>query len=251
MKLVSARRVAWLCVVACAAVAAVEVWPSAQLVRTSDENGDGRPDVWRRYDNRGQLTEVDVDSNFDGRPDVTEYYERGALVRRESDRNFNGQADLVEEFDAQTHRRTRSVVDLDYDGTADLLVLFRDGQPVFSKWTCSAECLGRPGPSRPAPPSRGESSLIGLADPFESDSAFRAFRTAPDGDGRAALSTSRGLPARRIAAGRGTSRSARLVTRDVQPDALTDLLPGSPRAPPVSYPLSTHQRSGRGVFHAA
>jgi hypothetical protein len=235
MKLVSERLVAWLCVVTCAAVAAVEVWPSAQLVRTSDENGDGRPDVWRRYDYRGQLTEVDVDSNFDGRPDVTEYYERGALVRRESDRNFNGQADLVEEFDAQTHQQTRSVVDLDYDGTADLLVLFRDGQPIFSKRTCSRGCLGRPGPSRPASPSRGASSLVGLADPFESDPAFRALGTVPDCDGCAALSTSRGLPARRIAAGRGTSPSARLGARDVQPDALTHLLPGSPRAPPVSH----------------
>src|SRR4029077_2909888 len=114
-------------------VAALELWPATRLVRTVDQNGDGRPDVWRHYDNRGQLTEVDVDTNFDGRPDIEEYYERGVLVRRESDRNFNGQADLLEEFDVDTHGHTRSVVDTDYDGTADLLVFFRDNRPVFSK----------------------------------------------------------------------------------------------------------------------
>src|SRR6202035_769290 len=100
MKSLSSRYLALLCVVACATVATVEVWPAARHLRTEDHNGDGRPDIWRRYDNRGQLTEVDVDSNFDGSPDIEEYYERGILVRRESDRNFNGQADLVEEFDA-------------------------------------------------------------------------------------------------------------------------------------------------------
>src|SRR5215467_13299524 len=128
----SVRFVALLCAVFCAALAAIEVWP-ARRVRTADQNGDGRPDVWRRYDARGRLTEVDVDSNFDGSPDIAEYYDRGVLVRRETDRNFNGQADLIEEFDAETHSRTRSVVDVDYDGTADLLVLFRNGEAVFAK----------------------------------------------------------------------------------------------------------------------
>jgi hypothetical protein len=131
VKHLSARLVAVLCVMSSVTVAAVEIWHAARTVRTADQNGDGRPDIWRHYDNRGQLAEVDVDSNFDGQPDVEEYYEGGVLVRRESDRDFNGQADLIEEFDAETHRQTKSVVDIDYDGTADLLVLFRDGRPVF------------------------------------------------------------------------------------------------------------------------
>src|SRR5262249_4650002 len=132
MKRWFASAVAIFCVASCATVAIVGVWP-ARRVRTADNNGDGRPDVWRLYDGKGQLTEVDVDSNFDGHTDIQEYYEQGVLVRRESDRNFNGQSDLVEEFDAKTHHLTRSVIDLDYDGTADLLVLFPDGHPAFSR----------------------------------------------------------------------------------------------------------------------
>jgi hypothetical protein len=132
MKNASLRSVALLCVLSCATVAGLELWPAGRGSGTADQNGDGRPDIWRFYDTRGRLAEVDVDSNFDGKPDI-EAHERGVLVRRESDRNFNGEADLKRRFDVDTHGHTRSVVDTDCDGTADLLVFFRDDRPVFSK----------------------------------------------------------------------------------------------------------------------
>src|SRR5712691_4157545 len=102
------------CALAGAAVAAISLWSPAALVRAADQNGDGRPDVWRVYDRQGQLAEVAVDSNFDGRSDVHEYYERGALVRRESDRDFNDRVDLVQEFDPATGEPERSIVDVDF-----------------------------------------------------------------------------------------------------------------------------------------
>ena len=106
--------------------------PDARAVRTEDQNRDGQPDVWREYDGLGRLAGVLVDTNFDGRSDVHEYYDDdGALVRRESDRDFNDRVDLVQEFDAKTRERARSVVDTDFDGTADLLVLFQGGKPVW------------------------------------------------------------------------------------------------------------------------
>jgi hypothetical protein len=234
MKHLSARCVALLCVAACTTVAAVEVPRTVPHVRTEDQNGDGRPDIWRRYDSRGQLTEVNVDSNFDGSPDIEEYYERGVLVRREIDRNFDGQADLVEEFDAETHGQTRSVVDIDYDGTADLLVLFRDGLPVFSKRTCPLKRSGNPTPSVAGVRQDVASHLARLMDPFESDTAVRATHTAPNADASVGLSTSEGLPCLRVTTGRGVRASARFVSGDVQPDALKLLLRRSPRAPPVA-----------------
>src|SRR5215510_2619568 len=100
MRVISARRVAFLCAVACAAVVVTAAWPDRRFVRTDDRNGDGRPDVWRHYDAQGRPTRVDIDKNFDGRSDVQEYYDHGVLVRRDSDLNFNDQVDLVEEFDA-------------------------------------------------------------------------------------------------------------------------------------------------------
>jgi hypothetical protein len=230
MKAPSIRWIALLCVLASATVAAVEVWPATERVRTQDRNGDGRPDVWRRYDAKGRLTEVTVDSNFDGRPDVEEYYERGALVRRESDRNFNGQADLIEDFDADTHTQTRSVVDIDYDGTADLLVLFRDGRPVFSK---------RAGPRGPMTPTIERTSNPGhldpLLNPFESDLAMRATRLLPSTEGYVGLSTSGGLPMPRMTAVASLVATALVTGRDVHAQPLVVLSNRSTRAPPLSF----------------
>src|SRR5262249_15309548 len=215
-------------------VAIVGVWP-ARRVRTADNNGDGRPDVWRLYDGKGQLTEVDVDSNFDGHTDIQEYYEQGVLVRRESDRNFNGQSDLVEEFDAKTHHLTRSVIDLDYDGTADLLVLFRDGQPVFSR-------RAAPLPVRtanrdlPAAHHGDVSGLTRLTDPFESEIAVRAVHMVATDEGCVGLSTSGGLPRPHVTFDRPTV-PARLAARDGRLLALALPLARSPRAPPVSSPV--------------
>src|SRR6266851_130679 len=79
--------------------ALVSMWALADRTRTEDRNRDGRPDVWRSYARDGRVARIAVDTNFDGRSDVEEYYEDGALVRRESDRDFNDQIDLVQEFD--------------------------------------------------------------------------------------------------------------------------------------------------------
>ncbi len=230
----SARFVALLCVLSCASVAAVEVWPAGRDVRTADQNGDGHPDVWRRYDDRGQLTEVDVDSNFDGSPDIEEYYERGALVRRESDRNFNGQADLVEEFDAETHGRTRSVIDIDFDGTADLLVVFRDGRPVYSERTSVPGSSGGPKSDLPTVHQERGRHLAPLKDPFESDSAFRTDHTPWTGGGSVGLSGSSGLPCPLVRTLSQPSPSTGLVARSGQPHVSVLRLPHSPRAPPPS-----------------
>jgi hypothetical protein len=219
-----------LCVVACAAVAAVEIRAAAAQVRTEDHNGDGRPDVWRRYDVRGRLVEVDVDSNFDGRPDVQEYYDRGSLVRRESDRNFNGQADFIEEFDAATHARTRSVIDIDYDGTADLLVLFRDGTPVFSKRTSPTRAEHPPAGS-PAADRNGIVRLARMSDPFEADTAVRAERLETD---ECSGVSPPGGQCSIVFAIEPKPAATRFVVRDPQPRPLTASLRSSPRGPPVS-----------------
>jgi len=71
-------------------------------------------------------------------------------------------------------------------------------------------------------------------DPFESDTAVRAMRTASSTDGCVGLSTSGGLPRPRVTIVSLMAASARLVARDVRPHALTVRLRQSPRAPPVS-----------------
>jgi hypothetical protein len=224
-------RLAALLFVACgAAAAALTLWSAVQHVRTADQNGDGRPDVWRHFDARGQITRIDVDSNFDGKPDIEEYYERGVLVRRESDRDFNGQADLVEEFDASTHGQTRAVVDVDYDGTADLLVLFRDGRPVYSTTACTT-CRGA---AKPAANTRAaDAPLVPLNDPFASETAIVAHHRSPDDPDTAGLSTAGGLPSERAVSRVPLAPASFVAVADVHPRTPALLLQRSPRAPPA------------------
>jgi hypothetical protein len=240
MKHLLAWCVAVLCVVASATVAAVATWPHAPDVRTEDRNGDGRPDVWRQYDDQGQPTEVGIDTNFDGRSDIQEYYEHGTLVRRESDRNFDDRVDLVEEFDTTTHEHIRSIVDVDYDGSADLLVLFQDGRPVFSKQVSSLTVNPRqtgnivPQYSQLVRRRGDLDRLAPLTDPFRVDTSIGGTQQASSRPDSVGLSTSGGLPESCIHAVSPVAPSARFVARDVQAGALAHLSVPSPRGPPLS-----------------
>jgi hypothetical protein len=224
-----------LCACTCVAAAAVSLWP-AGYVRTEDHNGDGRPDVWRAYDRHGQLSEVAVDTNFDGRSDVHEYYERGFLVRRESDRDFNDQVDLVEEFDPATSERVRSVEDVNYDGTADLLVLFQGGEPVFRKWAhpVASAVLSGDRDRHPEVSSRtADDQLEPLEDPFRTDHAMRAVRVAAGSGDCVGLSTSGGLPDSRRHVGSPLASSSGLARIGLRRFPSTILDATSSRGPPL------------------
>jgi len=235
VKLIATRFAALLAVFSCATLTAVAVRPIVQQVRTGDQNGDGRADLWRHFDEEGRLTEIARDTNFDGAPDVEEYYRGGVLIRRESDRNFNGQTDLVEEFDPETSVEARSVVDIDYDGSADLLVLFRDGHSVFSK---QLDRLTKPpgtfNPHQTANRGRETDHLAALADPFESDTCLRRTNVEPGDEGCVGLSTSGGLPKPRFVPVGRLQGSTPLIDRAEHLDSLTARLLHTSRAPPVS-----------------
>lgn len=204
------------------------------FTRTEDRNRDGRPDVWRKYDAQGELVAAAIDTNFDGRSDVHEVYVAGALVRRELDLNFDDRVDVVEEFDPDSHEHIRSVVDVDEDGTADLLVLFQGGRPVFSRWAdngphrgiqavCCASVSER----------RDEDPLASFVDPFRTDLAVRgvSVRSAPDAS--AGLFTTGGLPRAAFAADCPLARAARRDPASVPVHSLIGLLSSSPRGPPL------------------
>src|SRR5262249_15871714 len=138
-----------------------------------------------------------------------------------------------------------SVIDLDYDGTADLLVLFRDGQPVFSR-------RAAPLPARtanrdlPAPHQGDVSGLPRLTDPFESGIPVRPVPLVPP-----AQSALVPPPPRRAAFHVRTSRSIDQLYPHALPHATGD---GSrspcrwpvPRAPhPSPRPFSADPVSGR------
>jgi hypothetical protein len=208
-----------------------------EAVATEDLNRDGQPDVWRLRDGRGDLTEVLRDSNFDGSPDVREYYDRGVLVRRESDRNFNNQIDLVEVFDAVTGQHVRSVFDLDDDGTADVLVLFQSTHVAFVK-RASHTGLAAGGHTREG---RGGTRLLPLDDPFRGDLAIQSERVPAGPPSVVDLSITSGLPA--------TNRTIWILAPASKlPDAFLDLIgstdfgAGAPRGPPRLSRKPNHMR---------
>jgi hypothetical protein len=111
------------------------LYPSSGIrLRTEDRNGDGRPDVWKYYDDRGTLLHVAIDTNFDGRSDIDESFEQGQLVARQQDRNFDDRVDRIDTFDVSTGQLAVSTIDVDLDGRADEEVFFRDGRPVAVHW---------------------------------------------------------------------------------------------------------------------
>ena len=83
-----------------------------QVVRTFDLNGDGKPDDWKYY----RLVPDPAD------PSVT--LER--LEHRELDTNFDGKPDVMTWFGADG-ARLKEAFDLDFDGRPDAIALYEGG----------------------------------------------------------------------------------------------------------------------------
>jgi len=211
------------------------VWFPEGRAFTEDRNHDGRPDVWRSYDANGQLVSVVLDTNFDGRSDVNEFYDNGTLVRRELDRDFNNTIDLVQEFDPATRQIVRSISDVDADGVADLLLLFQDGQPVYSKWAHrhTQSVSGPVDTDQPSSaPGARPPSLLALSDPFSGDLAVKGTRTAAQSRDTLALATASGLPQATRSAVILTATSS-FLTSHCSVASAPVAGPRSPRGPPA------------------
>ena len=215
--------------------ALLSLWATGVAVSTEDRNADGRPDVWRHFDRRGQLETVVVDTNFDGRSDVQEIYDGGVLRRRDSDRNFNNQVDLVQEFDSLTQDEIRSVSDRDFDGEADELVLFADGVPTFNELRPRAETSSSSRAAAETPTEQADGPLIPLQDPFAQELAVRAVKGALSQQLCSGAPQSNGLSEHPLVPLRGLAPSTVIADRHVALLAFRADDQGSPRGPPASF----------------
>jgi hypothetical protein len=211
-------------------------FPSSST-RTEDLNRDGRPDVWRAYGRDGRIASVAVDTNFDGRSDVEELYENGVLVRRQTDRDFDDQIDLVQDFDPATRQIVRSLTDVNADGVADLLVLFQDGTPVFSKWMSAGARLALPDTiGMRVAPRESNQPLSMLHDPFSNEPAFKAVRVDATSDEPFSLPAPLGPPE---AVERPVifAASAQAVASDWRLPATASFGSSTLRGPPTTFNL--------------
>ncbi len=121
------------------------------LRKEKDLNGDGRIDTWELYAPDGSLSRLVYDLDFDGKPDVTlffekdqlvrkeyapgfdgktrtwAYYEKGKLVRKERDTNGDGKVDYWEYW--ENGQIDRIGVDVDGDGQVDRWESRRAAEP--------------------------------------------------------------------------------------------------------------------------
>lgn len=95
-------------------------------IQEVDVNGDGSPDV-RTVRRDGRLFCRESDANFDGRVDITRFFdEQGQTLRVEDDYDFDGRIDMVQTYrDGQV---ASDVLDTNFDGRTDTWRDYRGGR---------------------------------------------------------------------------------------------------------------------------
>ncbi len=100
-------------------VPVVEVRRGGRLFcRETDANFDGRVDITRFFDDQGRVRRVEDDYDFDGRLDVVATYREGVIVSDVLDTNFDGRTDTWRTYQAGV--LSRSQRDSNSDGIVDM-----------------------------------------------------------------------------------------------------------------------------------
>lgn len=100
------------------------VEPSEAAAMTSSATADG-------------LTQVQVDLNRDGRPEITNYYRERTdaprlLLRKETDLNRDGKVDVRAQYD-DAGQRVKEEMDGDFDGRADWVDHYINGKRTYTE----------------------------------------------------------------------------------------------------------------------
>jgi hypothetical protein len=97
------------------------------LVRKEkDLNNDGKVDTWEEYAPDGTLTKLVYDMDFDGRPDVTLWFEKDQLVRKEYAFGFDGVPHSFSYY--EKNKLVRKERDTDGDGRIDYWEYWENGE---------------------------------------------------------------------------------------------------------------------------
>ena len=109
-----------------------------------DLNWDGRVDLTRYFDTKGDQTRETLDLDFDGKVDATYFFEKGVNTRRERDVNSDGRVDSFTFYEGGTlvrkERDTNTDGKVDYweyweGGQVDRIGEDLDGDGTVDKWT--------------------------------------------------------------------------------------------------------------------
>ncbi|MBN2493597.1 MAG: hypothetical protein JXR96_03305 [Deltaproteobacteria bacterium] len=97
------------------------------LVRKEwDFNFDGKVDIRRFFNFKGETVKDELDLDFDGNFDVTSYYQNGLKIRQEYDFNFDTKPDYWKFFEKNAVARTER--DRDFNGRVDRWEYYSNGK---------------------------------------------------------------------------------------------------------------------------
>jgi hypothetical protein len=108
-----------------------------------DFNFDGKVDIRKYFNFKGEVVKDEMDLDFDGKFDVATFYQNGAKVRQEYDFNFDGKPDYWKFFEKNILVRTERDRDFNgrvdrweyyIDGKLDRVGLDEDGDGQIDKW---------------------------------------------------------------------------------------------------------------------
>ncbi len=100
--------------------------PEGRRLRAATARSGDRPDQVATYDRAGLLSRVEVDSDLDGKFELTRVYEADRLVENRIDSDGNGRTDRVQEF--RNGYMVFEDFDTDEDGDANLRMEYgKDG----------------------------------------------------------------------------------------------------------------------------
>lgn len=89
-----------------------------------DLNHDGKVDMVKVFNEKGEVIKEMIDFDFDGRFDTTNFYEKSQLVRQEMDLNWDGKPDIVKYF--EKGKITRKEISTKIDGKMDYFEYYDD-----------------------------------------------------------------------------------------------------------------------------
>ncbi len=128
------------------------------LRKEKDLNGDGKVDTWEKYAPDGTLVRVVYDLDFDGKPDVTLFYEREQLVRKELAFGFDGVPRSWNFYEkgklVRKERDTNGDGNVDYweyweNGEVDRIGVDADGDGQVDRWEAKKSAEAARGDAQP------------------------------------------------------------------------------------------------------
>jgi hypothetical protein len=94
--------------------------------KEKDLNNDGKIDSWEEYAPDGSLAKQTYDMDFDGKPDVTLYFEKDQLVRKDYAFGFDGVPHSTNYY--EKNKLVRKERDTNGDGKVDTWEYWEDGE---------------------------------------------------------------------------------------------------------------------------